>query len=112
MRFEQSFGCFEGGFPFVPFLDSDVIVSPPYVELGEEGSSLELLQDRFYQGEGVIVVDCLLVQFSVVLDGPEFSIFLFDEEKWRGVRGVRFSDVPFVEVFCQEFIQLNILVVR
>ncbi len=110
-RFEQPFGCFESGFPFVSLLNSDVIVSPLYVELGEEGSSLELLQDRFYQGEGVVVVDRLLVQLLVVLDRSEFSIFLFNEEEWRGVWGVQLSNVSFVKVLCQEFVQFDVLVV-
>jgi hypothetical protein len=28
--------CFEGGFPFVSFLDPDVVVSPSDVEFGED----------------------------------------------------------------------------
>ena len=59
--FEQSCWGFESGLPFVAFLDSDVVVSPPYVELGEERLTLELLQDCFNQGERVIVTDCLFV---------------------------------------------------
>ncbi len=46
--FEQPLWGFECSLPFVSFLDSDVIVSPLYVKLGEEGSSLELFQDCFY----------------------------------------------------------------
>ncbi len=61
LRFEQSFGCLERGLPFVPFLDSDVVVSPLYVKFGEEGLSLELFQDHFDQGEGVVVADRLFV---------------------------------------------------
>jgi len=85
--FEQPLRGFEGGLPFVAFLDPDVIVSPSYVKFGEEGSSLELLQDCFDQREGVVVANCLLVQFPIVLDGSEFSILLFDEEEWCGVWG-------------------------
>jgi hypothetical protein len=33
-RFEQSFVRQEGGFPFVSFLDADVVVTPAYVEFG------------------------------------------------------------------------------
>jgi len=88
LGFEQPLGCFEGGFPFVSFFNSDVVVSPVYVEFGEEGSSLKLFQDRLDQGERVVVADCLFVQFPVVLDGSEFSVLLFDEEEWGGVRGV------------------------
>jgi len=45
--FKQPFWGFERGLPFIAFLDLDIIVSPSYVEFGEEGSSLELFQDRF-----------------------------------------------------------------
>ncbi len=90
----------------------DVVVPPLYVEFGEEGSSLELFQDHFYQGEGVVVMDCLFIQFSVVLDGLEFPILLFDEEEWRGIWGAQLLDISFVEVFCQELVQFDVLVVR
>ena len=77
----------------------DIIVPPSYVEFSEEGSSLELFQDHFYQGEWVIVSNCLFVQFSVVLDRLELPILLFDEEEWGGVQGARFLDVSLPEVF-------------
>ena len=32
-------------------------------------------------------MDRLFVQFLVVLDGLEFSVFLLYEEKWRGIWG-------------------------
>ena len=59
--FKQPFWRFERGLPFISFFDSDIVVSPPHVKLGEEGSSLELLQDCFDQGEGVVVMDRLFV---------------------------------------------------
>jgi hypothetical protein len=33
--FEQSFGCKEGGFPFISILNTHVVVSPSYIKLGE-----------------------------------------------------------------------------
>ncbi len=84
--FEQSHRGFEGGLPFVAFFDPDIVVSPPYVELGEERSTLELFQDRFDQGERIVVVDRLFVQLSVVLDGSEFPILLFNEEEGGRIR--------------------------
>jgi len=59
--FEQPFWCFESSLPLVSFFDLDIVVPPSYVEFGEEGLSLELFQNRFYQGERVVVADCLLV---------------------------------------------------
>ena len=83
--FEQSLQGFEGGFPFVALLDSDVVVSPSYVKLGKEGLSLELFQDCFDEGKWVIVTDRLFVQFLVILDRSKLSVFLFDEEEWCSV---------------------------
>ncbi len=59
--FKQPFWGFERGFPLVAFFDSDVVIPPSYVEFGEEGLSLELFQDRFDQGEQVVVADCLFI---------------------------------------------------
>ncbi len=95
----RPFWHFECGFPFVAFFNLDIIVSPLYIEFGEERSTLELFQDRFNQGEWVVIADCLFVQFSVVLDRSELSILLFNEEKGGRVWGFRFLDVPLAEVF-------------
>ena len=43
--FEQSAICPERGFPFVAFLDTDVVVSPADVKLGEVASSSEVTND-------------------------------------------------------------------
>src|SRR6266404_5115677 len=100
--FEQSYWGFEGGLPLVSFFDSDIVVPPSYVEFGEEGSALELLQDRFDQGERVVVADCLFVQFSVVLDGSELPIFLFNKKEGGRVWGFRLPDVSFAEMLSQK----------
>jgi len=86
--FEQSCRGFEGGFPFVAFFDSDIVVSPPYIELGEERSTLELFQDCFDQGERVVIADRLFIQLPVILDGSQFPILLFNEEEGGRVRGL------------------------
>ena len=40
---EQSKRCDEGSFPFITLLDSNVIISPPYVELGKEGELAKIV---------------------------------------------------------------------
>ena len=41
---------------------------------------------------------------TVILDGAEFSVFLFDEEEWGGIWTFRGADVPFLQVFLDELL--------
>ena len=45
------------------------------------------------------------IQISVILARSEFSVFLIYKEKRGCHRGLRWSNVPFVEVVLQKFIQ-------
>ena len=36
----------------------------------------------------------VFIDISIVLAGAESSVFLFDEEEGRGLRGVRWADLP------------------
>jgi hypothetical protein len=42
-RFIESQWGFEGGFPFIAFLDSDVVVSPLHVKFGKIACTLEFI---------------------------------------------------------------------
>ena len=41
--FEQSKRCDEGSLPLITLLDSNVIIPPPYVKLGEERELVEIV---------------------------------------------------------------------
>ena len=48
--FKETFGCEESSFPFVTFLNSDVVVSPSDVELREQGAACQSIDNLRYQG--------------------------------------------------------------
>jgi hypothetical protein len=90
--FEQSFARFKGCLPFVSLFDTDVVVSPSYVEFGEQFLSGEVVDQFSDERKWVFIGDSPLVQSSIVLDWSELSVFLFDKEESAGVGGVGSSD--------------------
>jgi hypothetical protein len=85
---KEPFFCFEGGFPLVPFFDVDVVVSPSYVKLSEQGVALQLTCDAFDVWEWICITDCPGVDRSIVLHRAEGAILLFDHEGACGIGGV------------------------
>ena len=60
------------------------------------------------KGRGVWVLDCPIIQISVVLAGSKFSIFLIDKEKWRSHWWLRWFYVSFLQVFFEKFVQFDL----
>ena len=85
--FIESEGCFEGRLPAILLLDADVIIAPTNVELGKEGFALKAFNDVTNEGKGVVVVNSLFVQGSVVHNGMKLTTLLFMVEQggsvWR-----------------------------
>jgi len=48
--FKQSLVCEEGGFPFVPFFDANVIVTPADVKLGVQGATAKAVYELGNEG--------------------------------------------------------------
>ena len=71
---------YECGLPFVPFFDSDIVVSPPEINLGEVLRSLELVDKLGDEGERVVIPNHMLIQILIVLHHPLPTIFLWHEE--------------------------------
>ena len=59
------------------------------IKLGEVSSSSELGHEFRDQWEGILVLDCHGVEYTIVLNQPERAILLFDEEHQSGHRGFR-----------------------
>src|ERR1700677_237648 len=68
--FKEAIACFEGRFVFVAFLDSHVVISPSYVQLGEYGRSPKVSKEVRDEGKGVLVADRVLVKTPVILHWP------------------------------------------
>jgi len=90
--FEEATISTEGCLPFVSGLDSYVIETPSDVKLCEVLGSAELGDEFGDEGEGVPVLDGYGVQYAIVLDQPEQTILLFNEEYWGCDGGLGGSD--------------------
>ena len=93
-RLKESFVDNEGGFPLMPVFDSDIIVSPSDIKLGEEFRPLEFIDEVRDERERVCVMDGMFIDIAIVLTGSEAAIFLFNEEERRrlwGVKGANFA---------------------
>jgi len=93
-RFEESFGSKERCLPFVAFFDADVVVSPSYIEFGEEGAPSKAVDSLRYKRGYITVLLGPTVNQAIVLDWAELPVFLFDEEEVGSVGAPRFSDSP------------------
>ena len=85
---EESLVSDEGRLPLMAVFNLYVVIPPPYVELGENRGVSQFVHEVRDEGEGVGVTNGVFIDISVVLAGAESSIFLFDEEEGRGLRGV------------------------
>ena len=97
--FEQPQRGNESGLPLIALLNSDVVISPSYVEFGKEGKLAKVVDEVGDKRQGVCVLDCMFVKIAIVLDWPKFSILLFDEEKGGGLRGLRWPNPSCFQVF-------------
>ena len=64
----------------------DIVVSPSYVEFGEEGTPGKAVNSLGYEGGYISILLGPSVDQPIVLDWTELPIFLFDEEEVCGVR--------------------------
>ncbi len=83
--FVESFVSDERCFPSVLRLNEDFVVSPFNVDAGELCTVAQSVDQRGYEGEGVAILDRPGVDWSVILDRPEFSVLFLDEEEGRGI---------------------------
>jgi len=88
----------EGCLSFVSRLDTYIIETPSNVKLSEVLGSAELGDELGDEGEGVPVLDSYGVQHVIVLDQPERTILLFNEEYWGCNGGLGGSDPSGVQV--------------
>ena len=90
-------------FPFVAFLVLYVVVSPLKVYLREVLQSLELVNKLQDERETVIVLHSVLIEVPIVLYHPFSPIFLRHEEYRQHLFRLGQADVPFGELFIDEF---------
>src|SRR5712671_2024767 len=100
----------EGCFPFITFVDTDVIVTPTDVELCEVTRSFELIDEFGNKRKGSGILDGNIVNGVIVLDGPKGATATFgDEEERYGQRRRRWANVTFLQVVVDVFFEGEIL---
>ena len=80
--FEGSAMTYKRGLPFISFLDLDVVVSPPEIDLREVLRSFELIDELRDEWERVVVPNRMFVQIPIILYHL-FSSVLFRYEEYR-----------------------------
>ena len=90
------------GLPFVSFLNADVVVTPPQIDLREVLRSFELIDELRDERERVVVPNRVFVQILIVLHHPLPSILLWYKEYGGGLFGFGWADIPFGELFVDE----------
>ena len=98
-RFKEAVVGVEGHFPFISGLDAYVIETPLDIELCEVPGSTELENEFEDEGEGVSVLNSHSIQHAIVLDQPEQTIFLFNEEHRSCYEGFGRSDSSSTQIF-------------
>jgi hypothetical protein len=100
----------EGSFPFISFLDLNVVKSPMDIKLSENGRASEVIDDGFDGRKVLSVFDSLQVKPLVVLDGAILAIILFGKEEGSSVWGIGRMDTTGCEVFLYELLEDLLLV--
>ena len=107
-RFKEAAVSMEGHLLFIFRLDAYVIETPADIKFYEVLGSAKLGDEFGDKRKGVFVLDGYSVQRTIVLDQPERTIFLLNEE-YRGCYGrLRRPDSSSTQVFLQKGIQLSL----
>src|SRR6266498_1962529 len=84
-RFKGSFMTTKCHFPFVSFLDMDIVITPMNIHL-DITIVFTIIVDQFINTrEGVSIVYSLGVNIMIVLYWAEFSIFFWNKEEGGGL---------------------------
>ena len=105
LRDESLILCFKCCLVLVFLCDLDVVVSPSYVEFREEGLIPQVFKRFSNIREWVVVLDCPLVDFSIVHNDALFlRVLLVNEVDRQRVRGWSFLDSSELKFLGQEFV--------
>ena len=95
----------EGGLPFISFLDPHIVVPPPNVQLGEVPGILDPVDEFLDEGEGVAVLDSVLIELPIVLYWSQGSIPFENEKEWRRHWRVGVTNSARPKVFLDEAVK-------
>ena len=79
----MTIASFEGCFQNVTISDSELMITQSKVYLCEMANTLKLVKQAINLGDEILILDCDLVQLSIVNAQSERTIFLHYEQHWR-----------------------------
>src|SRR5271168_422093 len=100
--------CLESGFPLISVFDAYIIISPSDIKFGEVFSPFQLIDEFRNKRKRICVLDSSFIEYSIILTGSQFSIFLVDKEKWRCHGRFRGSDVSFLEIVVNKVLEFSL----
>ena len=98
----------KGSFPFVTFLNPDVVVASSDIKLSENVCTFKLSDNIKGEWQRVAVLDCDIVEFSVVLNEVEFAVLFLNEEDGQSDWGLAFYNVSLNKSVYKELFQFSI----
>src|SRR6202453_1446403 len=66
-QFKAASICSEGGFPFVSFFDSKIVITPPKIHFGEVFQTSEFVNEFRDEGKGIIILNSMRVKILIIL---------------------------------------------
>ena len=66
-RFKAALIGSEGGFPFIFFFDSKIIVSPPKIHFGEVFRTSEFVDEFGDEGKGIVILYGMRIKILIIL---------------------------------------------
>ena len=75
--FKEAEFTFEGSFPFVTFLDTNVVITPSNIKFGEIARALEFVDKFWDQRKRCSIFNSNIVQIAVILDWAKGRGVLF-----------------------------------
>src|SRR3954469_7573091 len=107
--FIRTIACSECCLGNIFFTNANLMITHTKIKLGEHFSTFELLKKLIDVGKWVLVLDCLLVQWTVIDAKSVCAILLLDKKNtttpWRRTRSDQTQTLLFIELFLQ-FLQL------
>ena len=90
----------------------NIVVTPVDIKLSKDLHIFELVDYAESKRQRIAIFDGDFVKFAIVLDEVKLTVLLLYEEDSRSHGQLRWYDVSFLEVFCDETIELLLFIQR
>jgi len=102
-RFVEAGGSDKCRLPSIIRVDKDIVISPSDINLGKVFGGAEFVKQWGNQWERVGILDRFGIEWTIILAGAKFSIFLSNEKESTCLRGFRGYNGSTSEMFFDKF---------